>query len=181
MTFYGFYFVHRFFLRVLLTHLSDFHFRRLKIYHREAKRSIQFIPQQCYTLWLSLNLLKWNQSKPRLYLPKIQIFGCFFPSQIETFRLHQSLSNFSCPFQLQPEVSNFGRNFPISIFRISLRTIQLKTFELLVLSNYTYPSTNPKLAIPISLLALFIVAACFFDFIDLTTGEKSITVDVSGI
>ena len=35
--------------------------------------------------------------------------------------------------------------------------------------------------LPISFLALFIVAACLFNFIDLTTGEKSITVDVSGI
>ena len=35
--------------------------------------------------------------------------------------------------------------------------------------------------LPISLVAIHIVTTCLFDFIDLTTGEKSITMDVSGI
>ena len=46
----------------------------------------------------------------------------------EFFQLNQSLSNFSCTFQLRPEVSNFN-------FLISLRTFQPKSF---VLPTYSF-------------------------------------------
>ena len=63
------------------------------------------------------------------------------------------VSNFSCPFQLRSELSNFSPIFPSPaqtfqhqtkfIFPISCRTFQLKTFQLIVFqtahSTYTYP------------------------------------------
>ena len=51
-----------------------------------------------------------------------------FPTLLVDFQLHQSLSNFSCIFQLQSEYSNFGANFSTAFFPISCRTSQLLVF-----------------------------------------------------
>ena len=64
------------------------------------------------------------------------------------------LSKFIQTCQPQPELSNCGetfrlqRNFPnskkLSNFAFQLQTFQLKTYQILVLSNFTYPKKSPK-------------------------------------
>ena len=52
-----------------------------------------------------------------------------------TFQLRPDLSNFSETFQFQKKLSDFGWFFPTSIGSLQLQIFQLKTFQLLVLSN----------------------------------------------
>ena len=82
--------------------------------------------------------------------PELSNFSQIFPTAAK-------LSNFSETFQLQKKLSNFARFFPTSIgsfqFRLALsnfsetfqlQTFQLKAFQFLVFSNYTYPKKSPK-------------------------------------
>ena len=62
-----------------------------------------------------------------------------FPTSAKLSNSKRSSPTSLGSFQLCSVLSNFNRFFPTSLGSFQLQTFQLKTFQLLVLSNYTHP------------------------------------------